>query len=377
MLERAAAVTWRLLVLAAGLIALAIALSRLVLVVLPVVVALLVATALVPPVYWLRHKGWPALLATWVVLLLSIGLLAGMVVLIAPGVQEQVGEIGTSVTEGVDDVEQWLQDGPLSLSQGEIDQYLQQGLDAVRGRAENIAGSAVTGITLAGEIIAGILLTFVLVFFFVKDGERMWAWIIDLVPGRRRQFAHNLGRRAWITLGAYLRGTAIVGLVDATLIGVGLFVIGVPLVFPLALLTFVGAFFPLVGATLAGLVAVLVALVSGGVVDAALVLAVVIGVQQVEGDVLAPLVMGRAVSLHPVVILVALTAGSVLYGVIGAFVAVPVTAVAVSVGTEIRRERGEDVGDSVEDLTGSAAAPSAPDAEPPPSPHEADAAEEG
>ncbi|MDP8959110.1 MAG: AI-2E family transporter, partial [Actinomycetota bacterium] len=182
-------------------------------------------------------------------------------------------------------------------------------------------------------------LTLPILFFFVKDGEQISGWFLRQVDEQYRDDVRALSRRAWQTVAAYLRGLAVVAFFDAVVIGIGLLVIGVPLVVPLVTLTFFGGFFPIVGAVLAGLLAVLVALVNGGLVDALAVLAVVLVVQQVEGDVLAPLVLGRAVQLHPLVILLALTAGAVVAGVVGAFLAVPTAAVLVAVGAEFRARR--------------------------------------
>ena len=227
-------------------------------------------------------------------------------------------------------------EGPLELSREDIDRYTQQILDQFRSGGSGLAEGVVAGATIVGEILAGLLLGYVLLFFFVKDADRLTGFVVRQVRPEHHDLLRSIGRRVWQVIGGYLRGTAIVAIVDATIIGIGLALIGVPLVGPLMVLTFFGAFLPLVGAVAAGLVAVLVALVSGGVGDALLAAAVVIAVQQIEGDVLAPIVLGRAVRLHPVVVLAVLTAGAILGGIIGAFLAVPVAAVAVAVGSELR-----------------------------------------
>jgi predicted PurR-regulated permease PerM len=224
----------------------------------------------------------------------------------------------------------------LELSREEINRYRTQIVEQMQASSSSIASGVLAGAILAGEVIAGLLLVLVLVFFFVKDGEKMCRYGLDQVREENQELLAALGDRVWVTIGGYVRGTALVALADAVIIGVGLLIIGVPLVLPLALLVFFGAFFPLVGAVLAGSVAVLVALVSGGPTDALLALGVVVIVQQVEGDVLAPLVLGRAVRLHPVVIIGALTGGAVIGGLIGAFLAVPVAAVAVAVASELK-----------------------------------------
>jgi predicted PurR-regulated permease PerM len=335
-LDRAAAVTWKSLVVVGGVAVAVLALARLRILVLPAIVALLLATVLVPPVDRLRRVGLPRLVAVWLVLLASIGVLSGVVVLVAPTVSDEFADLGPTVQEGIEEVESWLVEGPLELSREEIERYRTQIVEQVQASGGSIASGVLAGAILAGEVVAGILLVLVLVFFFVKDGDKMCRFALDQVREENQALLRGLGRRVWTTIGGYVRGTALVALVDAVIIGIGLVLIGVPLVFPLALLVFFGAFFPLIGAVLAGIVAVLVALVSGGPGDALLTLGVVVVVQQVEGDVLAPLVLGRAVRLHPVVIIGALTAGAVIGGLIGAFLAVPVAAVVVAVSSELK-----------------------------------------
>lgn len=335
-LDRAATVTWKSLVVAAGVVVLVLALARLRILVLPVIVALLVSTVLVPPTNRLQRAGIPRLVAVWLVMLASLGLLVGTVTLLAPTVSEEFANLGPTVQAGIDEVENWLVEGPLDLSRDEIARYSNQLVEQLQTSGGSIASGVLAGAILVGEVIAGILLVFVLLFFFVKDGEKMCRFGLDQVREENQELLRGLGRRAWDTIGGYVRGTAVVALVDATIIAVGLVIIGVPLVAPLALLVFFGAFFPLVGAVVAGIVAVLVALVSGGPGDALLTLGLVVIVQQVEGDVLAPLVLGRAVRLHPVVILGALTAGAIVGGLIGAFLAVPVAAVSVAVASELK-----------------------------------------
>ena len=176
----------------------------------------------------------------------------------------------------------------------------------------------------------------VITFFFVKDGKQMWEWVTKHFDDSRRKDVREIGMRSWATLGAYIRGTALIALVDAVLIGIALIIVGVPLVVPLMLITFIGGFFPVVGAFTAGLVAVLVALASGGFFDALIIGAVITLIQQLEGDLLQPLILGRAVKLHPVVVLLSLTAGGILAGVAGAFLAVPTAAVAATIGNYLR-----------------------------------------
>ena len=325
-LETAAGVAWRLLVVAAAVLAVLYVLVQLRLVVLPFLIALFVATLLSPPAHLLRRRGAPDALAAAVVLIGALLVIGGLVAVVAPPVAGEIDQLDFSLRRGVDRLAEIVAASPLNLSARQVDQSIQGVIDQVRDNSGVIARSLVSGAVVAAEVVAGILLALVMLFFFLKDGERMWAWAVDLFPRARRHDLNEMGVRAWNTLGGYLRGIAIVATADAVLIGIALAVIGVPLVLPLAVLTFVAAFFPLVGAVAAGAVAALVALVSKGVVAALLVVAAVTVIQQVEGDLLHPVVVGRTVSLHPVAILMALGSGAVLGGVIGAFLAVPVAA---------------------------------------------------
>ncbi|MBW3546910.1 MAG: AI-2E family transporter [Actinobacteria bacterium] len=335
-LDRAAQMTWRTLVVVAGVIVAVLALAKLRVLVLPVIVALLLATVLAPPVQWAHRHGVPRTLATWFFLLGSLGGLVWLLVSLAPSVVDEFGDLGPTLQEGITRIEAWLVEGPLQLSQEQIDRYTDQITEQVRGSGQSIVSGVVAGAVLAGEVVAGLILTFVLLFFFVKDGEKMCAFGLRQLRGEQQELARALGRRAWVSGGGYVRGTAVVAFVDAVGIGLGLWAIGVPLVLPLALLTFFAAFFPLVGAVAAGAVAALVALVSGGLSQALLVVGLVVLVQQVESNVLAPVVLARAVALHPVVILLALTGGAIIGGIIGAFLAVPVSAVVVAVTSELK-----------------------------------------
>jgi predicted PurR-regulated permease PerM len=339
LLAQGAAISWRFILIAVAITILGFVLVQLRLVVIPVIVALLVSTLLVPPAAWLRSKGWPALLATWAVILTCFLVFAGVGFLLVPQIALEMDELGSTLEQGSEDVLTWLAEGPLDVSRQEVDGYVQQAFDRLRENSSSISSGVLTGAIRVGEIVAATLLTFVLVFFFVKDGDKMWSWIVERSAPDRKADLGEIGRRAWTAMSAYVRGTAIIALADAILIGAALLILGVPLAAPLIILTFLGGFFPLVGATIAGLVAALIALVGGGVIDALIVGGWVIVVQQVEGDVLQPVVMGRAVKLHPVVILLALTAGALVAGVAGAFLAVPATAVATAVGSYVRSQR--------------------------------------
>jgi putative heme transporter len=339
-LARAAQVSLQLLLVAAGLAVLGFVLVHLRLVILPVLAALFLATVLMPVSAAMRRRKVPPAIAAFLTILLAVLVLVGISALLAPPVADEVGDLEESFRAGVAEVGSTLEN--VGISQEEIDNAVDSGLQTLEDSSGAIGQGLVSGALLVFEVIAGILLALVLLFFFLKDGDRMWSWLVDLLPRRRRDDANEVGRRGWSTLGSYLRGVALVALFDAVVIGVALAILGVPLVLPLAVLTFFAAFFPLVGAVTAGAVAALVALVSNGVVTALIVVAVITAVQQLEGDVIYPVLVGRIIELHPVAILLVLTAGAVVAGIIGALFAVPVAAV---IWTAIKYFRDEPDGE--------------------------------
>lgn len=341
-LDRAAGWSWRFLAVAAAVALLAFILIELRIVVLPLIVALFLAAILEPPVRWVSERGVPRILATWLVLVAAVGVIVGLGMLLAPRVGDEFGQLGTSLERGLDEAQRILRD-TFNVTIGDLEDLGARVVNYLRENAQAITGGVISGALLVAEIVAGMLLTAVILFFFLKDGPKITGWLHSRTPEDRRDLTRRAAGRVWGVLGVYLRGVAITGVVDGVAIAVGLLIIGVPLVAPLAVLTFFGAFFPLVGAFVAGLVAVLVALVAGGVVDALFTLALVVAVQQLEGDIVAPLVLGRAFKLHPLVIVLSLTAGAVIGGIVGAFLAVPITAVAVAMGQEIRAP-GNEVG---------------------------------
>jgi predicted PurR-regulated permease PerM len=344
MLDAAAAWSWRLLVVVAAVAVAAWVLVQLRLVIVPVIAALFLSAALVPLTSRLRARGWPSLLATWVVFGGFLVAAAAIVVFVGTQVADQFSELGDDLGRALDDVERWAQEAPLNLSQDQIDGFREQARDVLAGDRGAWSARLPEGARLAVETIAGALLALTVTFFFVKDGERISTRLLRLVPEQRRPRARAVARASWGALGAYLRGVALTGAVEAAVIGIGLLVVGVPLVVPLMILTFLAAFLPLVGAIAAGVVACLVALVSGGVVDALVVGGIVLVVQQLEGDLLSPLLVGRTVRLHPLVVLLALAAGTVVAGVVGAFLAVPLAAVTAAATRAMRAPPASDAG---------------------------------
>jgi putative heme transporter len=313
-----------LLVVAAAILFVGAALSRILVVVVPVVVALFISTVLIPPSRWLRQRGWPPALATWTVFLLAILVLGVIGATLAPNVAHDSKALQNSTTSGVDRVQNWLVTGPFHLSRKDVKKDFKNFGDSFK---TNAGGVAVREAPLVGEIVTGVLLSLVLTFFFVKDGERLAGSFLRLVPPARHDDARELGRRTWATLSGYIRGTAMNGLVNGLLMTLGLVILRVPLAVPIGVLTFFGGFFPIVGAIAVGVLAALIALVAKGPVVAIIVIAITILIHNVEGYLVGPLVLGRAVKLHPVAVLLALAVGGVLGGIVGAFVAVPTAAV--------------------------------------------------
>ena len=340
-LRQLAAWSWRLLVVlaAAGLVLYLLILLKVIVV--PVILALFLATLLVPLVRWLEGRGWPHLTAVLAVFGAAVLLLAAIVAGFIPLIGNELGAVRQRADEGVREVQEFIASRPFGLSEEDLNRYLDQARQRITENSTGLTRGAVEGVTLVGEVITGLILCLFLTFFFVKDSERFTRWILDFAGRHREYHLREIGTRSATAVSGYLRGQATVGLVDAVFIGIGLAIVGVPLVIPLAFLTFVAAFLPLVGAVVAGALAALVALVTKGVTAALIVVGITVLVQQVEGHLLAPLVLGRAVALHPVVIILALAAGSILGGLIGAFLAVPIAAVVTAVGTYLR---GEPVG---------------------------------
>lgn len=316
-----------------------IAMVRLKLVVVPILISVILAAAVSPLVSFLDRHGFPRLLAVWTALLAGFAALTLVGWIVVRGIRAEWDELSTQATEGLTELERFITSGPFPIEPEQLEQAREAALEFLQG--EQVRSGAVAGATAAAEAVAGIFLGIVLLFFLLKDGPRIWEFFLRPASGHRLRRLQRVGQRSVEVLGGYVRGTAIVALVDAVVIGVALAILGVPLAFPLALIVFVGAFIPLVGATVAGVLAALVALVANGPVVALIVVGIVIAVNQLEGDVLAPVVLGKALSLHPLAILLALTVGTILAGIIGALLAVPLAAVAwtaVSTWTEDKHQ---------------------------------------
>ena len=333
----ASAITLRALIVLAGVVIVALGAARMMLVFLPVIISVLLTTLLAPLARRLEARRWrpaPAALAST---LLALVVFFGLWALIIPGVLSQSDDLFTNLQDGANQAVSVLE--PLGVGRGDVDKAIDEGLKSVQGGA--VANEVLTGAVLVTQWAAAIVLIVVLTFFLIKDGARIWDWIVELFHEDRQPVLREVGARAWTALSAYVQGVFLVATIDAVLIGAGLLIIGVPVAMPLIVLTFVAAFFPIVGAFVAGAAAVLVALVANGLAAALVLLAVIVAVQQLEGNVFYPIVVGRKLQLHPVGILLALTAGGVLAGVAGAFLAIPTAAVAAAVLGYMRERREE------------------------------------
>lgn len=330
-LETFAAYSWRLIVVAIVVWGALILLGRLLLVVVPMIIAIFFTRALMPVATWLRAHRWrPGFAAAGAMAAMGL-VIAGLVAAVAPSLAGEFSSLRPTLTTAFDDVEDWLvNDSPFEISRADVDRLRERAGARVDEALRTSDGAIVDGATLAAEVVAGLILAVVLTFFLLRDGSRLALRTIDFFPPERREKARRAADAAWEALGGYLRGAALLGVVEAVLIGLALALSGGGLVAPVMLVTFAAAFVPLVGAIVAGIIAVLVALVTGGVTSAIVVASVAIVVQQLDNDVLAPFIYGRSLRLNPAVILVSVAAGGALFGVIGTVLAVPIVAVAIN-----------------------------------------------
>jgi predicted PurR-regulated permease PerM len=324
----AAAWSWRLILLVAAGYVLIRLIGLLHVVVIPLAVAVLLAALLEPAAGALRKRGMSASLAAVLVLVTGLIAVFGTLGLIVQTFISQFDNLAVQVSAGIARVQAWLAGGPLKLSDRQLSDLLERAQQQLTQNQGTLTSGALGAATTVGEVIAGFFLVLFALFFFLRDGGRIWNFLCRLLPRPARVPVARAGHYSWHTLISYVRATVLVAFVDAVGIGIGLFVLDIPLALPLAALVFLGAFIPVVGATISGTVAVLVALVAQGPVSALIILGVVIAVQQLEGHVLQPLIMGRAVALHPLAVILAIATGIVVAGIVGGLVAVPLLAVA-------------------------------------------------
>jgi putative heme transporter len=339
-LERVAAWSWRLLVIGAALAIAGFVIWQLRGLFVPVFVALMLATQLVPFSYWMRGHGVPAAIAIVLSLLTLLATLGLVTILILGGLLSHIDEVGAKVSKGADQATAWVadNDGPLNLEKGEAKKDTSSIESALDKAGQVVLKGVAGGVSLFAQVMAGLGLAVAFLIYMLADGPGVFRWIVWRFSVRVRPAVDRIGRRGWVTLGAYFRGVVVVGLFDATMIGVGLVIVGVPLAGTLALLIFSLSFIPIAGAWTSGAVTVLTALATGGLDQALIVLAIVLAVQQVlDSYIVSPLVYKQQVNLHPIVTLGSVTAGTTLAGILGAFLAVPLVAMVWGMISEAER----------------------------------------
>ena len=322
-------------------------LGRFWVVLLPVLFAIIVCTILWPPVRWLRNHNVPPAAASLLMMLVGIGVLAGVIALIVPSVVDQTPELASRAIEGIRRLQDWVQGPPLNINDEQLDNIVNTITHKLQSSATTIASGVFSGVGTATSLLVTLFTTFVLVFFFLKDGPKFVPWLDRSVGKPSGTHLGEVLLRMWNSLGGFIRTQAIVSFVDAALIGVGLFVLGVPLAGVLVVVTFLGGFIPIVGAFVAGALAVLIALVSNGLTTALILLGVILAVQQLEGNVLQPWLQAKSMDLHAVIVLLSVTLGGTLFGITGAFLAVPAAASLAVVLRYINEQIAERAGETL------------------------------
>ena len=326
--DLAAAWAWRFLVIATAGYVIARVIGFFAVVTIPLIVALLIAALVSPLVDGLNRFGLPRGLASILVVLAGLTFVAGLLAFAGQQVANGANDLADQTVKGLDEIKTWLKDGPLHASDSQINDYIDRTQRAITPKSDggSILGRVTEVGTALGHVLAGFFIILFSTYFFLADGNRIWAWMVRLAPRAAREHVDSSGRVAWISLTQFVRATVIVAATDAAGIMIVAAVLGVPFVLAIGVLVFLGAFIPLVGATIAGTVAILVALVAQGPVTALFMLGGVILVQQIEGHVLQPFLMGRWVSVHPLGVIVAIGCGVLVGGIPGALVAVPLAA---------------------------------------------------
>jgi putative heme transporter len=326
-LRVSAALSWRFIMVIAALYVLVWLAGYFSHLVVPIAIALLLAALMAPGVERLVKWGVPRGLSAMLVMIAGIAVLGGLLTFVIIQFVNGLPELQDRVSDSLDQIREWLNTGPLHLRDEQITTFIDNVVDTIQENQAAITEGAITTATTIGEILTGLLLTIFVLIFFLYDGAGIWTFLTRGVPARVRSRVDVAGRRGFGALVSYVRATAAVALVDAVGIGIGLAIVGVPLVIPLSALVFLSAFVPIIGAVLAGTVAVLIALVANGFISALIVLAIVVGVMQLESHVLQPWLLGRAVRLHPLAVVLAITAGLIAAGIAGALLSVPLLAV--------------------------------------------------
>jgi predicted PurR-regulated permease PerM len=343
-LQTGAAWSWRLLLLAAVIYLVVRILGMLYIVVVPCVAALLLTALLQPLTGRLRRAGLPSLAATWVTLLIAAAVLGGLVVLVANRVSADYPALVDETRHTVTQIESLLAGPPFHVKSNSVQNFLNDIPGYLSKHKALVEGTVLTGGRIAAEFFGGLVLMLFVMFFLIKDGERIWAWLLGALRAQTARRVDRAGHAAWLAVVYYMRGTVAVAAIHAVVVGVVLSVMSVPLAFPLAVLVFLAAFVPLVGLLVAGALAILVTLAANGWVDAVILLGILIIEDQLEAHLLQPQVVGRVIRLHPLAVILALAVGGVLAGIAGAVVAVPIVAVITRAVPELRRREPGDLG---------------------------------
>jgi predicted PurR-regulated permease PerM len=346
-LRIAAAWSWRLIVVGVVGWALLQFVGIISIVMIPLAIALLLSALLAPAVGWLLKLRLPRSLATFLVLICGLAAVAGTLTLVVNQFVDGLPKLTDNASLGIRQIQEWARTGPLHLSDAQVDKAIDQAQSWINANTSSLTSTGISTAATLAEILTGGLLVLFSTFFFLRDGRKIWRFLVRLFPINARWSLSDAGDASWSTLGAYVRATVLVAFIDATGIGLALVILHVPFPFPLAALVFLGAFIPIIGASVSGAVAVLVALVDKGWVIALILLGAVIAVQQLEGHVLQPLIMGRAVAIHPLVVIIGIASGVVVGGIIGALVSVPMIAVLNTAVRRLARRRPEVPPDAV------------------------------
>jgi putative heme transporter len=346
-LRAAAAWSWRVLLIGFMIYMLGKGFVMFQLLVVPVLVSVLLVALVRPIQQGLagtgERAGMPNGVAALLTVLIVLAIVGALVALIGQQIATGFPSLRDDAADGLTELQKQLASSPLHLTNDQLDNYVQQGSDAIRGNSSTVVSGALTVTSTAGHFFTGFFLVLFSSYFFLAGGEGIWSWVVGLFPRTVRPRVRGAGVRAWATLTSFVRATLIVALVDGLGVGIGAAILGVPLALPLGVLVFIGAFVPIVGALVSGSVAVLVALVSGGPIEALIMLAIVVGVQQIEAHALQPFLLGRAVQVHPLGVILAIAAGVLLAGIVGALFAVPLVAV-INVVTTYLSGSEEDQG---------------------------------
>jgi putative heme transporter len=351
LIRQSAAWAWRLLLLFAALIALLWVIKHLQVIFVPVALALILAALLLPGVDWLGEHRVPRGGAVFLLLLTGLAVIGGILAFVVSQFIEGLPELVEQVSKSINSTRDWLTQGPLHLTKDQIDSASRSAVEALRNNQTRITSGALSTTKTITEIITGAFVVLFTLIFFLYGGRNIYRFVTQIFPVSVRERVREAGKAGFGALIGYVRATFLVALVDAIGIGTGLAIMSVPLALPLASLVFLGAFIPLVGAVISGFLAVVVALIAKGWIYALITLGVVIGVQQLEAHVLQPLVMGRAVSIHPLAVILGITAGGVLAGIVGALLAVPTIAFVDRAVRSLIERRGDggEPGEQAED----------------------------